>query len=58
MSKKRTVYGVAFKTKLVLDVLQNEETLAQISSRYSVMPQNLQNWKKVFLDNSEIAMES
>ena len=31
MSKKRTYYTSAFKTKLVLELLQNEQTLAEIS---------------------------
>jgi putative transposase len=49
MSKKRTNYSSTFKTKLVLELLQNEQTLAEITSRYNVLPQNLQNWKKTFL---------
>jgi len=57
MSRKRTTYSPAFKTKLVLELLKNEQTLSQISSTYNVTPQNLKNWKKVFLDNAEIAME-
>jgi putative transposase len=57
MSRKRTTYSPAFKTKLVLELLKNEQTLAQISSTYNVTPQNLKNWKKVFLANAEIAME-
>jgi hypothetical protein len=31
MSKKRTKYTSAFKTKLVLELLQNESTLVQIA---------------------------
>ena len=31
MSKKRTNYSSAFKTKLVLELLQNEATLAEIA---------------------------
>ena len=57
MSRKRTTYSPAFKTKLVLELLKNEQTLAQISSTYNVTPQNLKNWKKIFLANAEIAME-
>jgi putative transposase len=47
----------AFKTKLVLELLQNESTLVQIASKHNILPQNLQNWKKTFLANAEIAME-
>jgi|SaaInlV_150m_DNA_6_1039752.scaffolds.fasta_scaffold25006_2 putative transposase len=57
MSKKRTKYSSAFKTKLVLELLQNEQTLAEIASKHNILPQNLQNWKKTFLANAEIAME-
>ena len=47
----------AFKTKLVLELLQNEQTLAEIASKHNILPQNLVNWKKTFLANAEIAME-
>ena len=57
MSKKRTTYSSAFKTKLVLELLQNADTLAEIASKHNILPQNLVNWKKTFLANAEIAME-
>jgi transposase-like protein len=57
MSKKRANYSSAFKTKLVLELLQNESTLAEIASKHNILPQNLVNWKKTFLANAEIAME-
>jgi len=57
MSKKRTSYTSAFKTKLVLELLQNESTLAEIASKHNILTQNLVNWKKTFLANAEIAME-
>ena len=57
MSRKRTVYSAGFKSKLVLEVLKNEKTLQEITSANNITPKNLQNWKKVFLENVEIAME-
>jgi putative transposase len=57
MSKKRTTYSSVFKTKLVLELLQNESTLAEIAAKHNILPQNLVNWKKTFLANAEIAME-
>jgi hypothetical protein len=44
MSKKRTKYTSAFKTKLVLELLQNKSTLVQIASKHNILPQNLQNF--------------
>jgi len=57
MSRKRTVYTAALKTKLVLEVLKEEKTLVEIASVNKITPKNLQNWKKVFLENAEVAME-
>jgi hypothetical protein len=37
MSKKRTKYTSASKTKLVLELLQNESTLVQIASKQIVV---------------------
>jgi len=57
MSKKRRVFTAEFKTKLVLEVLKNENTLNEIASKNNITPKNLQNWKKIFLENAEVAME-
>jgi len=57
MSRKRTVYSTEFKTKVVLEVLKGEKTLNEIASAYNVTPKNIQNWKKIFLENAEVAME-
>lgn len=57
MSKKRTVYTPTFKTKVVLEVLKGDKTLNQISQEYNIIPKNIINWKKQFLENAEIAME-
>jgi putative transposase len=57
MSRKRTVYSAEFKTRLVLEVLREEKTLNEIASANNINPKNLQNWKKIFLENAEVAME-
>jgi len=36
MSKKRTTYSSTFKTKLVLELLQNADTLAEIASKHKI----------------------
>ncbi len=57
MSKKRTTYSAEFKSRLVLELLENEKTIAEIANENNITPKNLQNWKKIFLDNAVIAME-
>ncbi len=57
MSRKRTTYSAELKTKLVLELLKEEKTLVEIAKENSITPNNLKNWKKIFLENAEIAME-
>ncbi len=57
MSKKRKSYSAEFKTKVVLELLKEEETAASIASRYGVMVQTLNQWKKKFLENASLAFD-
>lgn len=57
MSTKRKTYSADFKAKLVLKVLEGEKTLNEIASEYDILPKNLQNWKKQFLENMSLAFD-
>jgi putative transposase len=57
MSRKMTKYSTQLKTKIVLEILKEESTLVEIASKNNITPKNLQNWKKIFLENAEVAME-
>jgi putative transposase len=57
MSRKMTQYSAEFKTKIVLEVLAGNKTLNEIASVYNIIPKNIMNWKKIFLDNASLAME-
>ena len=57
MSRKRTTYTAEFKAKVVLEVLEGEMTLNQIASKYELLPANVKNWKKIFLDNMSLAFD-
>jgi len=57
MAKKRTNYSAEFKVKIVLEVLKNEKSINQIAKEHNILPKNIINWKKQFLENAEIAME-
>ena len=57
MSTKRKIYPADFKAKLVLQVLEGEQTLNEIASKYEILPKNLQNWKKQFLENMSLAFD-
>ena len=57
MSKQRRQFSAEFKTKVVLELLSGEQTLNQVASKYEVLPKSLQEWKKQFLENAELAFE-
>jgi putative transposase len=57
MSRKRKVYSAEFKSKIVLEVLEGEKTLNEIASKYDLLPKNIQNWKKQFLENASLAFD-
>ena len=57
MSRKMTKFSTQLKTRLVLEVLREEKTLNEIASENNIHPKNLQNWKRLFLENAELAME-
>ena len=57
MSRKRTTYSAEFKAKVVLEILEGEKTLNEIASKYDLLPKNLQNWKKQFLENAFLAFD-
>ena len=57
MSTKRKTYSAEFKAKIVLEVLEAELTLNQIASKYELLPANVKNWKKMFLENMSLAFD-
>lgn len=57
MSNKKRTYTSAFKTKIVLEALREDKSIAELSVKYNITPKNIHNWKARFLSNAEIAME-
>jgi len=57
MSRTRRQFTAEQKTKIVLEVLQNETTLNQVASKYEIAPKVIITWKKQFLENASLAFE-
>ncbi len=51
MSKKAKQYSATEKTKIVLEAIKAEMTIAQISSKYGVHATQIQAWKKRGIEN-------
>ena len=52
MGKKRKQHSSQFKAKVALAALQNEETSAQLASRFNIHPTKISTWKRQLLDNA------
>ena len=52
MSNRRKQYSPEFKAKVALAALKNEETIAELSSRFGVHPTMVSNWKKTLLEGA------
>ena len=56
MSKKKKTYSADFKSKVVLELLSGEQTIAKIAGKYEISAKSLIDWKKQFLDNASLAL--
>jgi transposase-like protein len=52
MSQKRKQHSSPFKAKVALAAVQNQETTAQLSSRFGVHPTMISAWKRQLLDGA------
>ncbi len=57
MSTKRKTYSAEFKAKVVLEVLEAEQSINEIASKYELLPANVKNWKKIFLENMSLSFD-
>jgi len=55
--KKGQTYSAEQKTKIVLELLKEEDTIAQIATKYKISSQSIAKWKKQFLENASLAFE-
>ena len=49
MKGNRTRHSAAFKPKVAIEALKEQETLAELSKRFGVHPQMISNWKNEML---------
>jgi len=52
MSNQRKRYTPAFKAKVALAALKNEETAAELAQRFGVHPTMITAWKRALMDGA------
>jgi putative transposase len=55
--EKRNRYTPEFKTKVVLEVLREEQTVNEIAGKYEVSPVMISRWKAEFMERASMVFE-
>jgi len=56
--RTRRKFTSKFKTKVVLEALSERYTLAQLAERHKLHPNQISNWKKQFVSNTESVFDN
>ena len=56
--KTRTNHTPAFKAKVALAAVQEQQTVAELARRYKVHANQIYKWKREFIDNAARAFET
>ena len=51
--RPRRNHGAAFKAKVALEAIKEEQTLVQLAERFDVHPIQITKWKKQMLDRAQ-----
>lgn len=57
MSKKRRTWSAQDKSEIVLEILKEDQTLAEISKKYEIAQPVLSRWKADFINNMAAAFD-
>jgi len=52
MSKRRNRYSAGFKAKVALSALRNDETMAELATRFGVHPTMINAWKRSLVESA------
>ncbi|ODT56853.1 MAG: transposase [Paludibacter sp. SCN 50-10] len=55
--KNRKTYSAGFTTKIVLEALQERETVQEIARKYELHPGQISTWKTQFLSQADQVFE-
>jgi transposase-like protein len=56
--RKRRIYSPELKAEIVLKVLKEEQSIAQIASEYGLHPNQISIWKKQFIKDAPLLFKN
>lgn len=57
MTNTRTRHTSAFKAKVALAAVREDESIAQLTKRFGVHASQIHKWKRQFIDNAPLAFD-
>jgi transposase len=57
MKNKRRTFSAAFKAKIAIEAIKEQQTLSELAQKYQLHPTQIAQWKKEFLANAESVFE-
>jgi transposase len=57
MKNTRTRHTSAFKAKVALAAVREDESIAQLTKRFGVHASQIHKWKRLFIDNASLAFD-
>jgi len=54
----RRKFTTKFKTKVVLEALKEQSSLAELAQKYDLHPQQISNWKKEFIQKADTIFDN
>lgn len=55
--RKRRTYTGEFKAKIVIELIRGRKSLTELAAQYKLHPNQIKNWKSVFLKQASIIFE-
>ncbi|MBN4077672.1 transposase [bacterium AH-315-C20] len=57
MKNTRRKFSATFKAKVVVEALKERQTISELGEKYHLHPNQINKWKKEFLENASKAFE-
>lgn len=57
MGTSRRKFTSAFKKKVVMEALKERSSIQEIAAKYEIHPQQITDWKRHFVDNSDLVFD-